>query len=84
LVEKLKQLLDHRVRCVFADGEVLVGDLQFVIEEDDSIIFELVWSNRPHKYERSDLRPTVRGKISEILECDADKPQIAPGPPSGN
>lgn len=79
MVEKLRQLLDRRVRLVFADGEVLTGDLQFVIEEDDSIIFELVWSNRSGKYERSDLRPTLRGKISEILECDAEKSLGVPG-----
>jgi len=74
LIDKLKQLIDRTVRLAFADGEVLVGKLEFVIEEDDSIIFELVWSNRPDKYERSDLRPTVRGRISEILECSVDGP----------
>lgn len=73
LVEKLMQLLNRRVRFVFSDGEVLVGDLEFVIPEDDSVIFELVSSNRPDKYENCDVRPTGLGKISEIVECDLDK-----------
>lgn len=75
VVDRLKQLLDRKVKLVFSDGEEVVGCLEFVIEEDDSVIFELVRSNRPEKYERSDLRPTVRGKISEILECSAEGPE---------
>lgn len=76
-MDELKQLLDKRVRLVFSDGEAVVCDLQFVIEEDDSVIFELVCSNRPEKYERSDVRPTVRGRISEIVQCGAE---TTPGP----
>ena len=75
LVDELKQLLDKRVRLVFSDGEAVVCDLQFVIEEDDSVVFELVSSNRPGKYEGSDIRPTVRGKISEIIECCPEVPR---------
>jgi hypothetical protein len=75
LVEKLMRLLDHRVRFLFSDGEVLVGDLEFVIPEEDSVIFELVSSNRPDKYEKSGVRPTGLAKISEIVDCDLDKPK---------
>ena len=57
VLEKLKTCANSRVQLTFCDGEVLIANLNFVLEEENLIVFDLVRSNRPDKYERSDERP---------------------------
>jgi hypothetical protein len=70
LVEKLKRCLKSRVKLAFRDGEVLVADLDFVLEDEVAIVFDLIESNRPDKYERSDKRPHIFANISDIVHCE--------------
>ena len=68
LLEKLKTCVDSRVKLTFRDGEILIGDLDVVHE--NVIVFDLVTSNRPDKYERSDKRPHISAAISDVTECE--------------
>ena len=70
ILEKLKACLNSRVRLAFRDGEVLVGDLDFLLEDESAIVFDLIESNRPGKYERSDKRPHIFANISDIIHCE--------------
>ena len=60
--------MDSRVKLTFRDGEILIGDLDVVHE--NVIVFDLVTSNRPDKYERSDKRPHISATISDVTECE--------------
>jgi small nuclear ribonucleoprotein (snRNP)-like protein len=70
VLEKLKTCVDSRVKLTFRDGEVLIGDLDLVMEDENLILFDLVKSNRPDKYERSDKRPHISAAISDVTECE--------------
>lgn len=53
----LKANIDKQVRITAADGEVLVVKLILVSEEEEDIIYDLISTNRPDKYERLEVRP---------------------------
>ena len=74
LRSNLKDKVGRNVKLTFSDGEVLVGKLLIVLEEEDGIIFDLIKSNRPRKYERSDLRPSLWARISDVLTCEPEEP----------
>lgn len=77
VLEKLKMCVDSRVKLTFRDGEVLIADLDFVLEDENMIVFDLVTSNRPDKYERSDKRPHISAAISDVTECErVSEPQV--------
>ena len=69
-VEKLREQVNKRVRMRFTDGEDLVADLGLVLEDENAVVFDLVASNRPEKYEKSDKRPHIFAKIDDILSCE--------------
>jgi hypothetical protein len=46
----------------FRDGDELVADQDFVLEEEDCTVIDFVRSNRPDMDERSDKRPILRKK----------------------
>lgn len=70
IIEKLKKCANSRVKLTFSDGEILIADLDFVLDDENLIIFDLVLSNRPDKYERSDKRPHISAAISDVIECE--------------
>jgi hypothetical protein len=70
VIEKLKAHMNSRVILTFQDGEVVIADLDFVLEDEDCIIFDLVTSNRPDKYERSDKRLHISAHISDVVQCE--------------
>lgn len=74
VLENLKLCLNSRVKLCFRDGEVLIADLDFVVEDEDAIVFDLVASNRPHKYEKSDKRPHISARISDVTAWAAHVP----------
>lgn len=71
MAQKLRMYANSRVRLTFKDGEVLIADLDMVLEDEDAIVFDLVMSNRPAKYERSDKRPHIFANISDVVLCEA-------------
>jgi hypothetical protein len=70
VLQKLKSLTDSRVKLTFEDGEVVIADLDIVLEEENVLVFDLVMSNRPDKYERSDKRPHILAKVSDVISCE--------------
>jgi hypothetical protein len=70
VLEKLKKCAHSRIKLTFRDGEILIGDLDVVLEDENVIVFDLVTSNRPDKYERSDKRPHISAAISDVTECE--------------
>jgi len=67
---KLRACMNSRVKLSFRDGEVLVADLDLVLEGENAIVFDLIYSNRPDKYEKSDKRPHIFANISDVLGCE--------------
>ena len=49
---------------------MLTADLDLVLEDDNAIIFDLVQSNRPDKYEKSDKRPHIFASLSDVFDCE--------------
>jgi hypothetical protein len=78
VLEKLRLCLNSRAKLCFRDGEVLIADLGFLVEDEDAIVFDLVTSNRPDKYEKSDKRPHIYAKISDVTDCAAHAPTPKP------
>jgi small nuclear ribonucleoprotein (snRNP)-like protein len=70
VLTKLKTCIDSRVKLTFRDGEIVTGDLDVVLEDENVVVFDLVTSNRPDKYERSDKRPHISATISDVTECE--------------
>jgi hypothetical protein len=70
IVGKLRTCINSRVKLTFRDDEILIADLDFVLEEENLIIFDLILSNRPDKYERLDKRPHISATISDVVECE--------------
>lgn len=74
ILEKLRACVDSRVKLAFNDGEIVTGDLDVVLEDENVVVFDLVTSNRPDKYERSDKRPHISATISDITDCECVGP----------
>lgn len=70
IVRTLKMYANSRVRLSFQDGEVLIADLDMILEDENAVVFDLVVSNRPQKYERSDKRPHIFASISDLMNCE--------------
>lgn len=50
-IDFLKSRVGHNVRFHCTDGEVLIGRLRFVSDDEQDVIFDLVSSNRMSRYE---------------------------------
>jgi hypothetical protein len=56
-LEILKVSVDKVVRIVATDGQVLLAKVLLVDEEAEDIVYDLVWTDRPDKYEKLDIQP---------------------------
>ncbi len=70
LLNLLRGYVNKRIRLSFSDGEVLVADLDLVLDDEDAVVFDLVASNKPDKYEKSDKAPHIFAKIGDIVHCE--------------
>lgn len=70
IVASLRGNVGRKVKIAFSDGEVVVGKLVCVLEEEGGIVFDLVRSNRPDKYERSDMPPCLWADLADIVGCE--------------
>ena len=50
-IEFLKTRIDQKVKFHCKDGEVVVGTLHFVSEEDEDVIYDLISSDRLTPYQ---------------------------------
>jgi hypothetical protein len=70
LVDELRKYANSRVKIIFTDGEIVLADLDLVLEEENAIIFDLVTSNRPDRYEKRGKMPHISAKISDVISCE--------------
>lgn len=56
-LQLLKASIDKLVRIVCTDGEVLVGKVHAVSEEDEDVIYDLVSTTKESNYEKRDDQP---------------------------
>lgn len=50
-IELLKTRIDRKVQLHCKDGEVVVGTLHFVSEDEQDVIYDLIQSNRMPRYQ---------------------------------
>ena len=50
-IEFLKMRIDGKVQFHCKNGEIVVGTVHFVLEEEGDVIYDLIWSNRMAQYE---------------------------------
>jgi len=53
----LKENLDGVVQITCIDGEIIRANIISVSEEEGDIVFDLISTNRPDKYEKLDQQP---------------------------
>ena len=49
-IATLKQAYDRTVSLLRTDGELIVGDIVFVSDEKQEVLYDLVRSSRPERY----------------------------------
>ncbi len=70
-LDLLKNRIDRVVRIDCIDGEVLFAKPLVVTEEDEDIIFDLISTNRPDKYEKLDIQPAYMLRFEHIAHVEA-------------
>ena len=50
-IELLKTRIDRKVQFHYKDGEIVLGTLHFVSEEESDVIYDLISSNRMARYQ---------------------------------
>lgn len=50
-IELLKTRIDGKVQLHCKDGEIVVGTLHFVSEEERDVVYDLISSNRMERYQ---------------------------------
>lgn len=79
-VDTLKANVNKLVKITATDGQVLVVKLIAVGEEEEDIIYDLVRTNRPDKYERLDVQPAYSlpfRAIERVEPCET--PDLSAG-----
>jgi len=73
MLEQLKEQLNKRVRIAFSNGEVVVADVFLVLDDEGAVVFDLVSSNEPAKYVKSDKPPHILARIADITSCEPER-----------
>ena len=60
------------VRVTFNDGEAALASVIDVSEEDEDVIYRLVSTNRPDKYEKTDLEPTLPASLQSVVSAEEE------------
>jgi len=76
-LETLKANVDRLVKINSFDGEVIVGKVHFVSEEDEDVIYDLVSTSRESQYEKLDQQPAYRIRFQDI-----ESVEVLPSHPS--
>lgn len=64
--EILRGSVDSVVRVTCRDSEVLTARVLFMLEAEGCIIFDLLETSRPDKYERHDVQPAYMLRFDDI------------------
>lgn len=62
----LKASIDKVVRIVCYDGETMLAKVHLISDEDQDVIYYLVSTTRPSKYEKHSGRPAYLTKFDDI------------------
>ena len=62
----LEQCLGKSVRLDMRDGEVISARVRFVSRAEQDVIVDLLWTNRPERYERTDVQPAFQFLFEDI------------------
>jgi hypothetical protein len=65
-LEVLKANIDKLVRVSCRDGEVFVGRVLFISEEDQDLIYHLVSTSKESQYEKLDQQPEYLIRFEDI------------------
>lgn len=67
----LKENVDRIVEIKCTDGEVMSAKLISVSEREEDIVFDLISTNRPDKYEKLDQQPAYLLRFVRIASVQA-------------
>lgn len=73
-IEMLKQNEGKIVRIAFDDGEMVVARVIDVSEDDEDVIYRLVSTSSPDRYEKTDLEPTLLASLQSIVSVEEQFP----------
>lgn len=62
------------VRITFDDGEAVVARVIDVSQEDEDVIYRLISTNRPNRYEKTDVEPTLSASLESIVSVEGEAP----------
>lgn len=62
------------VRINFDDGEAVVARVIDVSQEDEDVIYRLISTNRPNRYEKTDVEPTLSASLESIVSVEGEAP----------
>src|SRR5690348_6659126 len=62
----LEQSLGKSVRLHMRDGEVISARVDLVSLAEQDVIVDLLWTNRPERYERTDVQPLFQVLFDDI------------------
>ena len=74
LVEELCQSVDQVVRLHCADGEVISAKIEFVSEEDQDVICQVLSTNQPGKpaYEKGGIPADYLIRLEDIEQIEME------------
>ena len=62
----LRASVDHVVRIVCCDGEIMLAKVLSVSDEDEDVIYDLVSTTKESQYEKHDKQPAYLVKFKDI------------------
>jgi len=62
----LKASVDKVVRIICYDGEILTAKVDFVFEDDEDLIYDLISTTKESRYEKHDKQPAYLIKFKDI------------------
>lgn len=66
----LKESRNRIVKISCSDGEVFLGKVLVVSDEDEDVVYDLVSTNRPEQYDRFGRDCAYRVKLEDILSVE--------------
>jgi hypothetical protein len=62
----LRASVDHVVRIVCCDGEIMLAKILFVFDDDEEVIYDLVSTTKESQHEKHDKQPAYLIRFKDI------------------
>jgi hypothetical protein len=72
-VKLIKQNVDNVVRITCRDGEVILAKIDVVDESEGEVVYEMISTTNPSKYEKFDQQPAYLIHFREIAFVQPSK-----------